>query len=514
MINIEDSKNLWDFTTPFVPTFAPYNDAAKRLTNHYHDVLELPRTPSNGPKYNGVVASALAAFQSVMSYETGYLYWPIKQDRFSAYQLAGRVILQNTQEAMVKHGLITLIHKGQPIFTKHKRDKVSKDEKDVSFQFKKLPTLWEVSEDLLERDDFWEAEFQDIGRPAVVVGEFQTWGDRYYAKIDGRASAKIPTTKIDAYFGYDSWVAKAGVTRLADYWKDYPLTLHLYKGSSSFTRHASSASRVFSNGSITKGGRFYGMWSNMDKGQRLRATINGKPTVQIDIKASQPTLLSAFLGKRMKVGDTWSDVYGLIVEDIHEDGALKNSSKSDLKVKVKSVIMELIGTGNHTKWQPAKNNELEFGEELVMVIDWDNKRKSVTETFRNEYSLIAAYCKKRIPALWDLKKGTYDSEFLSYHESEIIAWTMHRLLETKVNGSRVVAYPMHDCLIVAKDAEEVAALELRRCIAHYTLKTFNTTFMFDAALSIEEAGQNERVLQGQYYNELISRVIREKLEGG
>jgi len=211
MLNI-NSENLWNFTTPFVPNFVPYNDAAKRLTNHYHDMLELPRTPAKGPKYNAVVASALASFQSVMSYETGYLYWPIKQDRFSAYQLSGRIILKNTQKALKKQKLITLIHKGQSMFTKHKNDKVSEGEKDVSFQFKKLPTLWAVNEDLLQLDDFWIAEFQDVGRPLVVVGEVQTWGNRYYAKIDGRASSKIPTTKIDEYFGYDGWVAKAGAS--------------------------------------------------------------------------------------------------------------------------------------------------------------------------------------------------------------------------------------------------------------------------------------------------------------
>ena len=372
-----DSENLCDFTTPFVPTFVPYNEAAKRLTDRYHDMLELPRTPAKEPKYNAIVASALESFQSVLSFQRGYLYWPIKKDRFTAYELAGRNILENVQKGLQKHGLISLVHKGKPVFTKHKNEPTPEGERDISFQRKKLPTLWEVSEDLLQLDDFWDAEFQDVGRPLIVVGEVQTWGDKYYAKLDGRASAKIPTTEIEDKFGYDGWVAKAGVERITDYWKDYPLTLRLFKGNNSFVRHASSASRIFSNGSITKGGRFYGMWSNMDKGQRLRATINGKPTVQIDIKASQPTLLSAFLNRKMNVGDTWSDVYGLIVHDIHSDGALKKVHKAELKAKVKSVIMELIGTANHKKWQPAKNNQLEFSMEPIGVIDWDNKKNSV-----------------------------------------------------------------------------------------------------------------------------------------
>ena len=78
-----DDKDLWDFTTPFVPTFRPYNEATTRLTNQLHDQLGLPRSPAKEPKYS-LVASALASFQSVMCYEAGYLYWPMKQDRYSA----------------------------------------------------------------------------------------------------------------------------------------------------------------------------------------------------------------------------------------------------------------------------------------------------------------------------------------------------------------------------------------------------------------------------------------------
>ena len=507
---IDDTQNFWEFTTPFLPIFRPHNEAAKRLTNDIHDQIGLPRTPAKEHKYNLATASVLASFQSVMCYEAGYLYWPIKQDRYSAYGQVGRVILVNVQKALADHRLIKLVQKGKRVFTQHKNSSEANEVSEGSFQFKNEPTLWEVNEDMLLLDDFWDAEFQDVGRPLLVVGEIQSRADKYYAKIDGRKSSKIPTTKLEEKFERDGWEVQAGIPRLKTYWEKSPLTFQFYKGNSSFVRHASSATRIFSNGSVTKGGRYYGMWSNLDKGQRLRATINNQPTVQIDIKASQPTLLSGFLGKKMNVGDSWTDVYGLIVSDLHKDMVLRDVARDELKDKVKLVIMQMIGTGNPNKWKPAKVSEHLFNMAPLMVLNESDKKRRPVTHFKNEFSLIAHYCKKRIPALWDLKSGEYDSEFLSFHESEILTWTMHRLLEPKICGKTIVTYPMHDCLIVPKENEEIAVAVMRWCISQYTCRKFRTPFMFDAAISIEEAGQKDRILEGRYFNEVESIRMRQK----
>lgn len=491
-------ESFWDSTTPFIPSLVPYNDAAKRLTDQYRDKLELPRTPAKGPKYNNVVASVLAAFQGVLSTDQGVLYWPIKQDKFSAYPMAGRQILQKTQEAFRDKGLITLVQLGG---SKLEVTEVTDDpNKNDQFHFKRVPTLWDVvDEDIMQQDDFWNAEFQEVGRPFIAVGEFQSRADRYYTEIDGRSPPRIPTSQLTDRFGFEGWVSESGVNRLHDNWKDQPLTFQFYKGNSSYKRHASSATRVFSDGSMDRGGRFYGMWSNLSKAQRLRATMNGRPVVEIDIKASQPTLLSGFLGKPMNVGGKhWTDVYGLIVNDIHSDKALKHVDASELKDKVKSVIMEMIGTGNPNKYKPAAANKLSFDMEAKMVLT-EKKKGLPFKKYKNEYSLIAHYCKKRVPALYDLKANEIDSLFLAYHESEIISWAMHRLLDQEVNGRRIVSYPMHDCLIVAKEAEDIAVDVLRRCINDHTRREFSTEFNYISALSISEVGKEERVLQGTYF---------------
>ena len=58
----------------------------------------------------------------------------------------------------------------------------------------------------------------------------------------------------------------------------------------------------------------YGGWTGLDqKDNRLHCTIDGEPVVEIDIRASQPTLLSSLLGYKLgglgPQGE-WEDVYG------------------------------------------------------------------------------------------------------------------------------------------------------------------------------------------------------------
>lgn len=506
-----NSENFWDRTVPFTPSFVPYNDAAKRLTNHYHDLLGLPKTPGKGPKYNNAIASTLAAFQTVTCYEDGLLYWPVDNNRFSNYTLdpkPGADILRNTQEAWKEKGLITLDQLGGVVFTEHKKDLKPDDKKQGGFKYELHPTLWCVDDEIMLLEDFWDAEFHDVGRPYLAVGEVMTYGKRRYFEKIGKKPTKLPTNKLRELFGSGIENFEAHIKKCQHYWKDQPLTFEFYKGNSKFIRHSSSATRIFSNGAITKGGRFYGMWTNLDKKFRLGGKINGDKVVHIDIKASQPVLLSGFLGIPINVGGSYFyDVYGLVVDDIHKDRALLDITKEDLRDKVKSVIMEMIGTGNPTKSKPAEKSKHTYGEDPIIVVPTYEKHgktyqnKKLKKQHSSEYSLIAHYTKRRIPALKKLTKDKINSEFLSYHETQILALTMDRLLKERVNGRRVVAYPMHDCLVVSKEAQNVAIRVFRETINEYTWKTFNPPFMFLAALSVEERGKDEDCVEGLYYYE-------------
>ena len=517
-----NSETIWDITVPFTPSFVPYNDAARRLTDQYHDLLGLPRTPAKGPKYNNAVASTLAAFQTVLCYEGGRLYWPVDNNRFSNYTLdpkPGVDILRRTQQACEEKGLITLDQLGKVVFTENKNDPKPDDKKQDSFKYKLEPTRWSVDDEIMLLDDFWDAEFHDVGRPYLGVGQVMTYGKRRYFENIGQKPKKLPPNKLKSLFGSGIDDFEAHIKKCQRYWKEQPLTFEFYKGNSKFIRHSSSATRIFSNGAITKGGRFYGMWTNLGKKFRLGGKINGQKVVHIDIKGSQPVLLSGFLGIPPEVeGSDYYDVYGLVVDDIHKDRALLDIDSKDLRDKVKSVIMEMIGTGNPKKSKPATKSEHTYGEDPITVFptyekNGRNYKTKFPKHHSNEYSLIAYYAKQRIPAPQELTKNEYNSEFLSYHESQMLALPMVRLLKEKVNGRRVVAYPMHDCLVVAKDVQDVAIRVFRETINDYTWKTFKPPFMFLAALSVEERGQDERKVDGVYYYEdSLAQELKKKNE--
>ena len=56
--------------------------------------------------------------------------------------------------------------------------------------------------------------------------------------------------------------------------------------------------RVFNNGTLDHGGRFYGgWWQNIPKRYRARITINWAPTVEIDYSSMHPNMLYAMEGK-------------------------------------------------------------------------------------------------------------------------------------------------------------------------------------------------------------------------
>ncbi len=97
------------------------------------------------------------------------------------------------------------------------------------------------------------------------------------------------------------------------------------------------------------GGRWYGGWTNLESHKRLHLRIDDEPICEIDLNASQPTLFSALLGIRMNVGgDTWTDVYASVVERLNADEDPKR-----LRMMVKQVLVEMIGSGNHKRRGPA-----------------------------------------------------------------------------------------------------------------------------------------------------------------
>jgi hypothetical protein len=294
---------------------------------------------------------------------------------------------------------------------------------------------------------------------------------------------------------------KAGkrVQALNEFWQQHPLVL--YNGNA-----AACATRVFHDGRIDAGGRFYGSWTGLEGALRLRSTIDTEQVCQIDIKGSQPTLLSALLGIKMNgVSDrgTWIDCYTQITGLWHYGGssedmlaAAKDPSLPDLYVRAraiaKRVVMELIGTGNADKAEPS--SEL-IEEQNVTKAEWDFFKSRLIDA---------------IPALTKLEPR-YDASgqvsgyingpgFLSYHESEMILQTIETL-----HSKGVPAYPVHDCLIIKQCDAQIAIEAIRATICQYCYDLTGSKVLvpltienLDGTIKLSDLNLDEEDIKGTY----------------
>ena len=217
--------------------------------------------------------------------------------------------------------------------------------------------------------------------------------------------------------------------------------------------------------------------------------IDDEPICEIDLNASQPTLFSALLGIRMNVGgDTWTDVYASVVErlDAHEKPKL-------LRMMVKQVLVEMLGSGNYKRKGPASTDApkkpLNF-DDVQLFFDTDYSKQMYLQIQREAIEVF--------PALEKLDTTYLNATgFLSYHESEILTLT---LLKLKALG--VVAYGVHDCVIVKQSDKAVAVETYRDIIRNYCLKHQRSNNLpslgINVAVTIEERDKDKVKLEGSY----------------
>ena len=160
----------------------------------------------------------------------------------------------------------------------------------------------------------------------------------------------------------------------------------------------------------------------------------------------------------MNVGGVYQDAYQAVVCQIP---TITNARK-----KVKQVIMELTGTGNPSKSKPSPDSKI----------------------LEEEFTYIRDLCLQAYPALecLDNKRFNFPND-LSFHESNILTQT---LLSLKQQG--VVAYPVHDCVIVKQGREDDAVDTFRRVFKEYV------NVDFDIALSVESNPSNKVRIEGRH----------------
>jgi len=235
--------------------------------------------------------------------------------------------------------------------------------------------------------------------------------------------------------------------------------------------------RSYPTGSMIEGGRYYGAWSNLEGDYRLQSTIDGEPIVSIDLNASQPTLFSALMGVKMKLGDSWYDLYGEAVSDL----AKSENDYEPLRNKIKQVAVEIIGTGNPSKSKPAKAGKCVFDEET------------------DEYNVIRKRLLGVAPALMFMDNAYYNGAgFISYHEAEMMTLVLHRLM-----ALNIPAYPVHDCLMVKASHQEEAMTVLRDTIQAYIIahcKKYHPSNVVSLVVpvSVEGNGKKKTRIKGYY----------------
>lgn len=435
------------------PVWLPYNEVGHELTSSLLSQFGYPTAGPKAEKYAVVIASLLKGAQTHLLSANGkrqhYVGIQRRASAWSRYPLVGREIAHKVTDDFLDH------FNGQKIegsgtrgWSQNDKGKWELDPRMTmySFDLNKLP------------EQLSDARFVEVGRPLLKVNEGET---RQQKKRRQKLKLSKPFLNDKAAKSLDQNAYKASesrIQRVNEFYRRHPLELP--------SGHAAaSVTRVFHDSRFDAGGRLYGSWTGLDqKEQRTHCTIDGEDVVEIDIKASQPTLLSCLLGHRLgglKKGDTWFDVYGELsnLVNVHHDWTVIDNQIDKIELikrnrnVAKQVVMAVIGSG--LPFKSKATDELEtFG---LTKAGWSQFRDKLLET---------------VPAFNDLEPR-YDQNgqlsgyingagFLSYHESEMALLTLERLTD-----EGIPAYPVHDC-IISKVSDAIRTTEVfRKTINEY-----------------------------------------------
>ena len=472
-----DSKpKIEDFTgsefdvVPFKPVWQPYNQTATDLLNLIIKSLHhVPTTPSRFNKCKMVVGSFLAIAQTVAWRENGALAIPKTRSHWSEYPDVGASMMEYVRNELEEAQMITQVERtGQRHFY---------NDDDGKLQWVGIQALYTINESINNIEGFTEAEWIEVGRPTVLVSKFESFAAKKVRKERGERKPKMAIKKMINTFRKDYTLASKGVERLNTFWNEHPLALPPL--GNKCQQYTSCSTRVYHDGSMDSGGRYYSSYTNLSTQYRLQSKIDGEEIVEIDINASQPTLFSSLMGMKMEVGKTWNDLY---TDIIASNENLKGVDEPDdlKRKKLKQVTVEIIGSGNPDKIAPAATGDLNFSKKF------------------DEYGWYRNQLLRSVPALMLLNQNYLNgSGFVSYHEAEIMAATLKALMDLDV-----VAYPMHDCLIVKKSNQDIGVETYRNTTRDYILNHCKTNnkqkISINVPVSIEELGLDKIRLHGSY----------------
>jgi len=376
----------------FKPSYLPSNGAANILVRSLAEELGL----SLNKKYEIILASFLAVAKKVNG--QAFDWWEDNEKKnLKFWSLFPHVTNQSVSEVyklLKKNGYIGALAD----FKASMLDSAG-FEKPNWIKAQRLPKLF-----------MEEAAFVEANLPPVLVNQPEKYEDKIFIENQNFAVPKLAIKKVQQQFGDDYRLACGSVEEMNAYWSQHPLYNPLAN------EFYASARRIFNNGCLKSGGHWYGGWTNFKSNERCSFSVDGHPVVQVGANAMILCLLSCFTGKPMNMIGSFQDVYEAVLFQIPN---IANS-----RDKVKQVVMELVGSGDAYKEKPSSDSEF-----------LDNV---------DEYIYIRDLCLQAYPALKCLNKDRFNFiNDLSYHEADILTQT---LLNLKNIG--IVAYPVHDCMIV------------------------------------------------------------------
>ncbi|MDC1290822.1 hypothetical protein N8X78_00585 [Planktomarina temperata] len=473
----------------FKPQYLPYNHDAHALVEALAAELGLLLKGITGAKHKTILASFLYCVQ-----EAGvgaYLDWSggtTSQDTtgFSFFPATGAATVVKVRTKLVEAGYVTLSKDlmaaslnaqfppavaqefmSQWLQTERKRD-------INSYRINEMPLF----DDLRLNS----ALFVDAQRPHVMVNEPEKYADKVERKAANIKAPKLSWREV--YGGKQKRRATAAaraVMEMNAFWAKHPLTLPATNTDSA--KLFACATRIFHDGSLISGGRWYGGWTNLKPHKRLHMRIDDEPICEIDLNGSQPTLFSALLGIRMNVGETWTDVYTAIVERLDAD-----EEETLLRKMVKQVIVEMLGSGNCNRTGPASTKPPKNPDEPQLFFDTDQSKQMYLRIQREALEVF--------PVLRQLSKRN-DFNFVSYHEAEILTLTLLKLKEMGVP-----AYGVHDCVVVKQSDKHTAVETYRSVTRDYVVKhqkaNNHPILNIEVSLTVEELNKDKVKLAGFY----------------
>ena len=473
----------------YKPQYLPHNGDAHALVEALAMELGLTLKNSAGAKHQTILSSFLYCVQGA---GVGtYLDWSggtTSQDTtgFSFFPATGAPTVRTVRTKLVDASYVTLfdnLPSGIGAMT-NKEAVECMGSGSSDGRLKNIGSFRINSKPLLDDPRLETALFVDAQRPYVMVNKPEEYTDRRERKA---ANIKAPKLSWDeVYKGKQKRRATAAarsVMEMNAYWAKHPLTLPATN--TDRAQLFSCATRIFHDGSLISGGRWYGSWTNLKSDKRLHMRIDDEPICEIDLNGSQPTLFSALLGIRMNVGETWTDVYVSVVERLDAD-----EEETLLRKMVKQVIVEMLGSGNCNRNGPASTKPPKNPDEPQLFFDTDHSKRMYLQIQREALEVF--------PALKQLDAKYYNATgFLSYHESEILTLTLLKLKELGVP-----AYGVHDCVVVKQSDKDKAVKTYRSVIRDYVVKhqreNNHPILNIEVSLTIEELGMDKVKLAGFY----------------